>query len=320
MRPMAWQSDGGSPEPSRDGPVVLCGLGRVGQGILDLLQRLGERVTVVTLPVQGDAPAAIREGVRTILGDARDETILAQAGLETARALIAATDHDLDNVMVALHARQVAPELPIVVRLFDENLADHLRASVGIRHGYSASALAAPALVAAALGDSVLTTFEAGGVTWAIEQYPVSRDSSWVGRTVGELSASGPVVLAHERGAVFSTNPASHEKLAAGDRLTMLARAGRCRPQSSRLGRLRTLLHAVREWWKSTPRGLRFSFYALLTLLAISVGVFRWDTVLGAREPESGGWRGARDPVAADRARFGHARASAGHGLGHESL
>jgi Trk K+ transport system NAD-binding subunit len=276
MRFMAWQSEGGPPKPSREGPVVLCGLGRVGQGILALLQRMGERVAVVTLPAEAGAPVASNDDVRIIVGDARDEGILAQAGLDQAKALIAATDRDLDNVMIALHARQVAPDLPVVVRLFDENLADHLRNSLGLRHGYSASALAAPAFVAAALGDTVLTTFEAGGVTWAIEQYPVGRDSAWVGRTVGEFSASGSVVLGHERGTRFLPTPAASERLAEGDRLTLLARAGRCQPRSRRKGRLRTFGLALREWWKSTPRGLRFSFYALLGLAALSVGVFHW--------------------------------------------
>jgi Trk K+ transport system NAD-binding subunit len=274
---VAGNADGGAPEPSRDGPVVLCGLGRVGQGILDLLLRLGERVAVVTLPAEAEAGVPSK-GVRIIVGDARDENVLALAGLDQAKALIAATDRDLDNVMIALHARQVAPHLPVVVRLFDENLADHLRDSLGIRHGYSASALAAPAFVAAALGDAVVTTFEAGGVTWDVEQYSVSRGSSWVGRSLGEFSASGPVVLALERGQVFSPSPAGSETLAEGDRLTMLARAGRCRPvRSHRRGRLRTFGLALCEWWKSTPRGLRFSMYALLGLLAVTVGVFHWS-------------------------------------------
>jgi Trk K+ transport system NAD-binding subunit len=260
----------------REGPVVLCGLGRVGQGILDLLCRLGERVTVVTLSAEAEAGVSLT-GVRIVVGDARDEKVLAQAGLDQAKALIAATDRDLDNVMIALHARQVAPNLPVVARLFDENLADRLRESLGIRHGYSASALAAPSYVAAALGDTVLTTFEAGGQTWDIEQYPVSRGSAWVGRTVGEFCASGAVVLGLERGPGFSPNPDASESLAEGDRLTILARAGRCRPsRSNRVGRLRTFLWAMREWWKTTPRGLRFSFYALLGLLGVTVGVFHW--------------------------------------------
>jgi Trk K+ transport system NAD-binding subunit len=272
---MARQSDGGPSETFPEGHVVLCGLGRVGQGILDLLQRLGERVVVVTLPGEGQDLAGQGPDVRVIVGDARDERILARAGLEKAKALIAATDHDLDNVMIALHAHQVAPEIAVVVRLFDENLADHLREGLGIRHGYSASALAAPAFVAAALGDTVLTTFEAAGVTWAVEQYPVTSGSAWVGRTLGEFSATGSVVLAHERGSAFSPCPAASQTLAEGDRLTTLGRAGRCRARR-RAGTLRTFAYAAREWWKTTPRGLRFSSYAPMGLLAATVGVFHW--------------------------------------------
>ena len=270
---MASNSDLSPPS----GPVVLCGLGRVGQGILTLLRRLGETVTVITLPTEGTPGVLPFEGLRIITGDARDERILAQAGLDQAKALIAATDNDLVNVTIALHARKTAPEVPVVVRLFDQNLAGHLRSSLGIRQGYSTSALAAPSFVAAALGDTVLTTFEAGGASWAIEQYAVGNDSPWVGRRLRDYEATGPMVLAHERGADFCTDPNPDIVLAASDRLTVLAAAARCqRRRSPGFSRLLALTRGLREWWNSTPRGLRFAAYALLTLVGISVGVFHW--------------------------------------------
>jgi Trk K+ transport system NAD-binding subunit len=270
---MSSQSDLSPPS----GPVVLCGLGRFGLGILTLLRRLGEAVTVITLPAEGTLGVLPFEGLRIITGDARDERILEQAGLAQAKALIAATDNDLVNVTIALHARKTAPEVPVVVRLFDQNLAGHLRSSLGIRQGYSTSALAAPSFVAAALGDTVLTTFEAGGESWAIEQHAVEDASPWVGRRLRDYAATGPVVLAHGRGTDFSTDPDPDKVLAAGDRLTVLAAARRCpRRRSSVLTRLLALARGLREWWISTPRGLRFAVYALLTLVGISVGVFHW--------------------------------------------
>jgi len=136
---------------------------------------------VITLSSLADARhPAPDEDLRILKGDARDEGLLAQGGLARAKALIAATDDDLVNVIIALHARQVAPTVPVVVRLFDQDLASHLRASLGIRQGYSASALAAPAFVAAALRDTVLSTFEAGGDSWVVEKLTVAADAPWL--------------------------------------------------------------------------------------------------------------------------------------------
>jgi voltage-gated potassium channel Kch len=116
------------------GHVVLCGLGRVGRGILDVLRRLGERVTVITLPSAAEAgDPAPNEELNILRGDARDEGLLARAGLARAKALIAATDSDLVNVTIALHARQAAPAVPVVVRLFDQELSGPLCAALGIR-------------------------------------------------------------------------------------------------------------------------------------------------------------------------------------------
>lgn len=257
------------------GHVVLCGLGRIGCGILDLLRRLGERVTVITLSSLADARhPAPDEDLRILKGDARDEGLLAQGGLARAKALIAATDDDLVNVIIALHARQVAPTVPVVVRLFDQDLASHLRASLGIRQGYSASALAAPAFVAAALRDTVLSTFEAGGDSWVMEKLTVAADAPWLGRSLGEMASLGCVVVAHERCGQFFSEPHANEVVAAGDGLITLTRvaSGPRRPRVLRS--LTTLLRGLREWWICTPRGLRFSLCVLLALVGVSVGVF----------------------------------------------
>lgn len=254
---------------------MLCGLGRIGCGILDLLRRLGERVTVITLSSLADARhPAPDEDLRILKGDARDEGLLAQGGLARAKALIAATDDDLVNVIIALHARQVAPTVPVVVRLFDQDLASHLRASLGIRQGYSASALAAPAFVAAALRDTVLSTFEAGGDSWVVEKLTVAADAPWLGRSLGEMASLGCVVVAHERCGQFFSEPHANEVVAAGDGLITLTRvaSGPRRPRVLRS--LTTLLRGLREWWICTPRGLRFSLCVLLALVGVSVGVF----------------------------------------------
>ena len=72
-----------------------------------------------------------------------------------------ALDHDHEaNVRAALAASEVAPELPIVIRAFDPDLADEIECDVpgddsglGIRRAYSVAHLAAPYFVAAALLD-----------------------------------------------------------------------------------------------------------------------------------------------------------------------
>ena len=116
------------------GHVIVCGLGRVGYRLAMMLLRLGERVVVINETARADWLRAVTDaGAEVISGDARSAATLAAAGLPTAKAIIAATNHDVVNIETALDARQERPDLPIVVRLFDRDLADMLEDRLGVR-------------------------------------------------------------------------------------------------------------------------------------------------------------------------------------------
>jgi Trk K+ transport system NAD-binding subunit len=232
-------------EGNAGGPVVLCGLGRVGQAILRLLVLAGRDVSVISAAEPGNPAEPLPAGgsVRFLVGDARDERLLEEAGLLGASALVAATDDDLANLAIALHARTAAPDVPVVVRLFDQDLASHLRETIGVRAAFSASALSAPAFVAAALGDSTVTSFEAGGETWVVEE--VLEAGS--GQAIIREGAGGTVVLARRRRAAAA--PPGQKGAA--------------------------FLRGVHGAWEDMPRGLRFAVFAMLVLIATSIGLFR---------------------------------------------
>lgn len=264
-----------SVEP-RAGGVVLCGFGRIGQGILSLLGRLGEPVTVISRESSRDWVAAnSRNSVRFLVGDARNEQLLANAGLNQAKALIAVTDDDLTNVTVALHARNVASDVPVVARLFDQELAKRLEQTLGLRRGFSTSALAAPEFVAASMGDRVQTVFELSGETWAVEQIVVPEDSPWVGKPIRDCLPNGAVLLAHARVGDPLFEPDETVPAVAGDCFTVLNRPT-CRrePSSRRPGKLRRMCRPFAHLWASTPKGLRYALFAMVVLVVLSIGVF----------------------------------------------
>lgn len=98
---------------SLEGHVILCGFGRLGRAVS---QRLGETPVVVIdvdASVQGDCE---RAGHWFVHGSALEEAVLRAAGIERARALIAATASDPDNVFIALSARELTPEIQIHAR------------------------------------------------------------------------------------------------------------------------------------------------------------------------------------------------------------
>jgi|GEM_PF-232339 len=136
--------------------VVVCGLGSVTyRAILDLLEA-GYGVVAIERDWSGEFVApTLALGVPVILGDARTREAMQQAGLFRARSLLAGLNDDLANIEIGLAARRRRPDLPIVLRIFDEQLDINLEQAFGPNSVFSASALAAPTLAAAALGRSI---------------------------------------------------------------------------------------------------------------------------------------------------------------------
>jgi Trk K+ transport system NAD-binding subunit len=137
-----------------DVEVVVCGLDNVGLRSALELRRLGQRVVVVADAPRHDFAAALRAaGADLVVGSPRDENVLRAAGVARARAVALLTDDDVSNLHAALAAQELNPKLRIVIRLFHHELGEHMRKLFRDAIALSASALAAPAFVDAALAE-----------------------------------------------------------------------------------------------------------------------------------------------------------------------
>ncbi|MCX6237338.1 MAG: potassium channel protein [Bacteroidia bacterium] len=96
--------------------VIICGYGRNGeQAALELTDHnqpfvIVERRDNVISRIQEDP------NLLFIQGDATNEEVLRTAGIDRARALIATTPNDADNMFVVLTARSLNPDLTIISR------------------------------------------------------------------------------------------------------------------------------------------------------------------------------------------------------------
>lgn len=68
-----------------------------------------------------------------------------------ARAIIIATNDDMANLEVALDARRMNPKIRVIMRLFDQRMADKFKEAALIDEAFSPAALAAPILAEMAL-------------------------------------------------------------------------------------------------------------------------------------------------------------------------
>lgn len=99
---------------------IVCGYGRIGSVVAKEL--IGEDHDVVVIENdEGVIQRLDEEGLFFLEGDATDDSLLIEAGIMRARAVIAALSNDAANVFVTLTARQMNPGLQIISRANTEN-------------------------------------------------------------------------------------------------------------------------------------------------------------------------------------------------------
>ena len=143
--------------------VIVCGLGSIGYRVALGIRERGVKVVVVEPDENGRFVAAARAlGIPVVVGDARQAEVLTRVGVERCRAICTVTSDDLINLTAALNARAIRPDLRVVLRLFDPELALRAQHGLSIRFTRSVSHLAAPAFAAAAIGSQVEASIPVG--------------------------------------------------------------------------------------------------------------------------------------------------------------
>lgn len=160
--------------------TVVVGLGRIGYRVVLELLQAGKEVVVIAHE-DGDHARLFVESLRkeqvpVIVGDPRLREVLESAQIRYAEALLLTSEGDLLNLEVALTARDLNPNLRIVLRLFSETLAAHAQNQLNLGVALSTSAIAAPALVAAAIGEDITHAFYLGNQLFHIVEWRVSPE------------------------------------------------------------------------------------------------------------------------------------------------
>jgi voltage-gated potassium channel len=202
--------------------IILVGLGKLGYRTYRLLRQLGEEVVVIEHNAQNQFLEDIRrDGSPLFVGDARREAFLDDANAAKARSIILATNHDMVNLEVALDARRINPQIRVVMRMFDQTIADKVREGFNLQVAMSQSALSAPAFVTAALEGSTITSVVLGDQLLLIERWPVDDVSPLRRKTVGQIMADHGVVVVERRprGGEPRLIPAPDTRLETGDEL-----------------------------------------------------------------------------------------------------
>lgn len=176
--------------------IILVGLGRLGYRTYTVLRRMASNVIVLELDGSNQFLSDVRrDGVPLFLGDARRESLLVDANVTEARAIILATTDDLANLEIALDARRLNPQIRVVLRMFDQNMADKIKDGFNIHQAMSQSALAAPAFAIAALERGIVASTVIDGRLVVTVAWQVRDGGPLDGKSVSQVLAQHGITI-----------------------------------------------------------------------------------------------------------------------------
>ncbi len=208
--------------------TVIVGFGVKGQAALRslLAHGLDPRTVVVIAEDRYAVAEATRQGVTGVVGDARSERVLRDAGIPEARRVIVAADQDDTAIMVTLRVRAMAPGATIVAAAREASAGDLLRQSGAdrvITHAESAGNLMGLSLLSPNVGEMIEDLMDTGRGLEVVER-PISRAE--LGLSPADIQTGGDLVLAVVRGdEVIRFDQGAVRVFQPGDRVVVIRRA-----------------------------------------------------------------------------------------------
>jgi voltage-gated potassium channel len=210
--------------------VIVCGAGVVAGHLIDEMLRV-RRPVVAVIPLGSALPQlGEQRELLHVMGDAADEEVLAEAGIERAAGLVAALEADRDNVLVTLTARQINASLRIVAMLVDQRNEPKLRRA-GADSVVSPFAIGGMRMASEMIRPKVVTFLDTmlrdRDRNLRVEEIEVGRGSAAIGRAVADLKINdvpGLMLLAlvEPDTGKWTFKPDVHQKVAEGATLIVM--------------------------------------------------------------------------------------------------
>jgi voltage-gated potassium channel len=207
---------------------IVCGFGRMGSYISQELRNAS--VPYIVIEKNEHLREKLeRENYLYLYGNASEDEVLLEAGVNKARGLVAVVASDADNVYITLTARQLNPNLFILARSTNESSERKLQ-QAGANKVISPYQMGAVRMVQAILRPAVVDfieiAFHGKSMELQCEEFLVKPNSGLVGSSLQEAEIRkniGVIIVAiKEFSGKMVFNPSRDVRINAGDTLITL--------------------------------------------------------------------------------------------------
>ncbi len=207
---------------------IICGFGRVGHQVAEDFESTGVPYVVIDSNREAIVDLEVK-GTPHIMGDATSDDTLEEAGIRTARGLVACSDSDVANVYVTLSSRALNPNLYIVARAGQRETEKKLGMAGANRviSPYFISGKRMAALATQPVISDFLDMIAHGGqLEFRLHELRVSDQSDLIDKTLKQADIrgkSGALVLAVQKAdGSFELQPRASSMIRRGDILVVI--------------------------------------------------------------------------------------------------
>lgn len=211
---------------------IVCGCGKVGKHVIETLLTAKKRFVGIDIDVKTFDKLKQEVNIESnwlLEGDATDEEILLQAGIERATAIFCCVRDDIKNFFIAMSARQLNPHIKIATYVIDDKNIRKFE-QIGVDEIISGDFLIGKHLASSLLNKHFLSFVgeldspESEKVF--VGEVIIEPDSHLIGKNLRDAEIyqkTGLLVFAIKRGnhTFYNPNPI-HTFLESGDRLIIM--------------------------------------------------------------------------------------------------
>ncbi|MFO0889820.1 MAG: potassium channel protein [Isosphaeraceae bacterium] len=184
--------------------TIVAGYGRVGALVCDGLSGQGRPFVIIEQEQSRLADMGARNFPH-LIGDATEEAILREAGIERAAVLVTAMPNDAANVFITLTARELAPGIVIIARAEQPSTQKKLR-QAGANHVIMPAAIGAHRIVSLLTNPMAVEFAELvtqrSSLAIEMDDIPIRPGSPLAGHTLRDSDIgrrTGVIVIAIKR-------------------------------------------------------------------------------------------------------------------------
>ena len=204
-----------------NGHIIICGFGRVGGQVVSQLSY--ENKSLVLIEKNKELLESIPNGFLYVLGDAKEEETLVNAGLKKASSIILTSPNDADNVFITLTAKGMNPNILVISRAESDH-SEKILYQAGVDRVINTSNIGGKRMAMSVLKphsvEYIDTLLHNNDVAFSIEEIRISEKSSFINLSLKEAQIRelyGVSIVAIKRKSHVINNPSADERIQVND-------------------------------------------------------------------------------------------------------